>query len=146
MSTHEVLTKIELAWNAWIQVIADVDPDVGSTEEITGGYSLKDLFAHIAMWDREAVKEARARVSGAEGRAIDFNALNAQGFAANADSKFETLHAEMMDAHQTMVEELSHCGSLEESWVENDTWMHYADHTNEVREWQQRSRESESNA
>lgn len=147
-SLDDLLEQIEANWGE----LAAAARGLGETDMMRpaalGDWSIKDLFAHIAAWEEEAVRRINEIVQG-NGAALswpsraeedEFNAAAVErSRALTSDQvirRLEECHQDLMDMLATFGEELA-VADLEvkaAEWVPGWTYMHYQHHTPEI--WQ----------
>ena len=115
---------------------------------VMGEWTVKDVLAHVAWWERHLLRTLRAGhdeldemvTEGTDSRQVTDRA-NAEVFATNRDRSLDDVLAEFRAAHAEMLAALA-------SWPEDelardevyeaigwDTFRHYPDHTATIQAW-----------
>lgn len=130
-----ILSKIDERWNELQAAMSGIDPAQASQPGVTGDWSLKDLFGHIAFWDDQATIEAKRRAAGEPPREVDWQALNDEDAAANRALGYDELFQRMQDNHNRLIAVISELPEVDPDAVKDDTWEHYDEHIAEIRAW-----------
>jgi hypothetical protein len=112
-------------------------PESLMTEEgVSGHWSVKDILAHVAAWDRETTRVVLQIVRGDEpewpAHTQRFNDLNYE-----ADRTLTVLEARnrALSAHKALVEMLDGKSEVRAAWVRGATFAHYPEHTEDILRW-----------
>jgi hypothetical protein len=104
-----------------------------------GGWSVKDLIAHIAFWMTEAAnKLEQIRMGTYRSEDIDTDAMNLLCFETNKDVPLPLIRAECFAAHTRMLQELDALPEISpdaEEWFAESAYVHCADHQPRLDEW-----------
>jgi hypothetical protein len=128
---HELVTLIES-----LTLAQALEPD-----SFLGGWSVKDLLAHIACWFAEAgMVLEQIRGGTFHGRDMDVEGMNAACVEANRDQPMYIVRAEAHAARTRMLGELDSLQELTpdaEAWIRKAGPEHYAEHLPHLRDWVQ---------
>jgi hypothetical protein len=138
-------------------LLAAIGPARMTQPEVAGGWSIKDIVAHLTAWRRRSVARFQAARTGEpaapppwppELQDEDFDAINAWIYAANRDRPLEAVLADSRDTFQQLVDAIS---ALEEAqlrdqsrfaWLEGSQFRgstffgHFHDeHESDMRAW-----------
>lgn len=138
MGNSDVRSRIDQAWDGWIEAIGQVPEERLTESGVTGQWSVKDLMAHIAVWDDHDAEQLKAFGRGEQPDHVDWQAVNDKTSAERAGWSLDKAREEMYAAHQRLLDSFDQnvdkiSISLEEQ--KSDLWEHYEEHAAEVREW-----------
>ena len=151
MDREQLLKRIETAWSAFTDSFADL-PDARLTEPgVTGDWSVKDLLAHVSIWEDEAIKHLPHIIAG--GRPPRYSvtyggidAFNAQMIARRSALSLAEVRQQLDDTHQRLldvVQQLPEDQITRETRARRrlrlDTYSHYPIHTNAILAWRERT-------
>ncbi|MBI3951752.1 MAG: DinB family protein [Acidobacteria bacterium] len=116
-----------------------------------GQWSIKDVLAHIAAWEEEAVRRLKLIARGRGERIVFYddmrqaNEFNARAVAAARNTSPSPLLRRMARVRQSLIEQLLALppGSLQETshrypvtaWLPEFCWTHERDHLRRIRAW-----------
>lgn len=155
MNRSDFLDKVNTARLEWDTVIARVPVDRLTEPGLAGGWSVKDLIAHVAWSEREMIGVIRERaLVGSPLWELSQDERNAAVFAENRDRPLADVLAEertLWDELRPGLESLtdddlndpSHFRDLTEAipgvppWqiFAGSTFAHYDDHARDIRAW-----------
>lgn len=135
--------RIDKQWRAFNDTIAGVSDAAMLETGVVEGWSVKDVIAHVATWDGEALKALplimQAKRPPHYGGVDNFNARQ---YDANARLSLSQARDALAATHQRL---LAFLDSVPESWfaietrfrhrLRLDTWGHYPEHTQAVLNW-----------
>jgi hypothetical protein len=144
---RELLLVERAGWAELWELLESVGPDRADEPGYQERWSVKDLMAHIACWQAEAVQVLEQIRNGTfEPRDYDVDAWNERFFEANRDLPFRVVEVDLHAARTRMLQELMALPELTpdaEEWFAESGADHYAEHLPRLREWlQQGSGES----
>jgi uncharacterized protein (TIGR03083 family) len=149
-STIAASTALDVVAASWQSLLATLDgiPEDRMTEPgPVGDWSVKDIFGHIAFWDRMAIEAVRRRAAGQADRQLDWETLNETEAAARRDRPLDALRDEMLRTHERLLDTvrslLDQDPTKEATIIDSlraDTYEHYDEHAAEIRAWRERSR------
>jgi hypothetical protein len=152
MSKAELLDLVETEHAAWEAVLSELDESDMTVQGVVGVWSVKDILAHIAWFEREMVGMLRAhalvgsdlwQLSADQRNAVIFEEVRhrpLERVLAEAEEVFQQLQ----DALQTLTEEdLVNPGRFPgmpvewQPWkvIAGNTYEHYRHHGQDVRAW-----------
>ena len=113
------------SWGALQEAIAGLTDEQLLTPGVTGHWSVRDLMAHVATWEEEALHALPIIVDGgrlpkyaSQGGIDAFNARNQEG---KHDSSLEVLRQEIAELLHSYV--IGHSVSVVEGYDENGSWL-----------------------
>lgn len=150
MDRAQLLKRVETAWSAFKDSFADL-PDARLTEPgVTGDWSVKDILAHISIWEEEAIKHLPHIIAGGTPPRYSvtyggIDAFNAQMVAqrrslslAEVRRQLEDTHQRLLDVVQQLPEEQITRETRARRRLRLDTYSHYPIHTKAILEWRER--------
>ena len=137
--------RLRASWEGWLAAIAGIPTERLEEAGVCGAWAVKDLFGHVAFWDRYAIERGRTVLAGAPFAEIDWPAMNEREAEAAAGRSPTELRREMEAAHAEMLAFIAAAPQTSELLVPMlgrmavDTEEHYGDHAAEVRAWRERA-------
>jgi hypothetical protein len=112
-------------------------------EGVVEGWSAKDVIAHVATWDGEAMKALPLIMQGRRPpRYGGVDNFNARQYESNARLSLPEARELLIVTHQRLLDLLA---TVPESWFATetrfrhrlrlDTWSHYPEHTEAILKW-----------
>ncbi len=143
---ERLLKRLDAAWQAFNDSYAGL-PDSRLTEpDVTGDWSIKDLLAHVTIWELEAMKYVPLIIEG--GRPPRYathggiDAFNARTMAQKQNLSLPTIRKQLDETHNRLIDfikSLPEDQLTQESRVRRrlrlDTYGHYREHTEAIRQW-----------
>ena len=130
-----LLPRIADEWQAWMTVLGRSPAHRLVEPGACGQWSVKDLMAHVAVWDAQVVDDIDGYVARQPALRIDADDVNRREAERRAGWSAEEARAEMVTAHERMVARLSAVDQIDLAMIEVDTWAHYAEHRIEIDRW-----------
>ena len=150
MDRDQLQKRIETAWSAFKDSFTDL-PDSRLTEPgVTGDWSVKDILAHVTIWEEEAIKHLPHIIAGGTPPRYSvtyggIDAFNAQMVAqrsplplAEVRRQLDDTHQRLIEVVQTMPEEQITRETRARRRLRLDTYSHYPIHTKALLEWRDR--------
>jgi hypothetical protein len=137
MTVQEVLERIDRSWTELNEAMAGIAPEDAQRPGISGDWSLKDVYGHIALWDNQAIIEAKRRATGLDPRQIAWQALNDEHFTANRDTSYDDQVRAFHQTHAELIETLATLPSVDSDSLPGDTWEHYDEHRTDILAWRE---------
>ncbi len=149
MNKTELLQALQRDWDALQAVVASVDETAMLATELDDGLSVKDVLAHIAVWEARCASWLESVAHGVTPDRPDVknvDASNARDYAAAKDATLASVLEQSRDAHAAMVHAV---GALSEADLADEvrfgwpTWKmassnsdeHYREHIEQIRAW-----------
>jgi uncharacterized protein (TIGR03083 family) len=153
MTKERILAKLRAEHDALLEVLAQVPPNQMTEPHFEGGWSVKDLLAHITLWERRTLGRIQATLREEPLPPFfpgDADRVNAQAYAANRDRPLAEIEA---DFHRTFQELLDQVEGLRQEdlddprrfpwtrrvpvkrYLNGDGYGHYAEHARQIRAW-----------
>lgn len=154
MNREELLERIRGGRGELEAVLATIDDDGMADAGLPGGWSVKDLLAHIGWWERRIVNAyetlRRSEVPDSVSDAESLDELNAHVFDTHRDWPLAQVRQEEAEAYRALLEvaEKAPEGDLFDqdrfAWTEgraffelvcDNSWGHYEEHVPDVKAW-----------
>jgi hypothetical protein len=149
MNQQQLLQRIEGAWAALQESYAGLPEERMKEPGVTGDWSVKDILAHVTIWEEEALKHLPLIVEGGTpprysytyGGIDAFNALMVGRSQRTSLGEVLRKHDEGHHRLIAYVEQVPEVQYKSETRFRRrlrlDTYSHYPIHTKAIREWRQ---------
>ncbi|HET7055360.1 MAG TPA: hypothetical protein VFI12_02795 [Thermomicrobiales bacterium] len=141
-----ILDRIDATWRDWMLALEAVDPARREESGVCGYWSVKDIMAHIALWENEIEEHLQRWALGLPKADVDVDAMNAAVVAENKDRPYPLVRIDMHRAHHAAITAIRGITSELDDDVRDriacETWDHFPEHTEQIRQWT--SKESNS--
>jgi hypothetical protein len=148
MDRRQLFDRIDRRWQEFNDSYAGLSNDDMLIPGVTEEWSVKDVIAHVATWDGEALKALPIIMAGKRppryGGVDNFNAARSE---ANSGLSLKEARSQLQETHASLLDFLS---DLPESWYATetrfrhrlrlDTWGHYPEHMAAIQAWRQARR------
>lgn len=135
----ETLDRIEATWRDWVLALEAVDPARRAEPGVCGWWSVKDLMAHIALWESVVPEHIQRWRLGLPEADHDVDLMNAEIVAENHNRSHALVRVDMHRAHQIALAAIREIDrDLDDdvrARIACETWDHYPEHTAQVRDW-----------
>jgi hypothetical protein len=150
MDRSQLLKKIDRAWEAFTASYAGLSDEELMQPGVTGNWSVKDIIAHVACWEEEALTnlpiilagEKPPKYSSKYGGIDAFNAQMAE--QARNLSLSEVLH-QQEETHRRLIEFIQRAPEDQITTetrfrrrLRLDSYRHYPEHTEAIQKWRER--------
>ena len=156
MKKHELLTALKTEREKLLATIEGLPDQVLINEGVLGEWTIKDLLAHLTVWEAELVtliaftRQGKRPKISITGRDVD--ELNAKWYAEN---KSRPLDRVLADFHGVRKQTIRQVETLNEAdltdsqkypwlnniplwkWIAEDSFAHDAEHAVHIREWRE---------
>lgn len=140
----EIVVRIEEMWEEWIAALEQVDRTRRTEPGVCGHWSVKDLIAHIALWESEIPEHIQRWELGLPIADLDIDALNAAIVAEQHARSYALVRMDMHRAHQMAMTAIRAVDREPDddlrSRISCETWDHYPEHTEQILAWIGQSR------
>lgn len=149
MSRSRLLKTVDARWQALIASYAGL-PEAASTEPgVTGAWSVKDIIAHVSVWEEEALAHLPVVLAGRRPPRYSvthggIDAFNAQMTARNRALSFADVIRRRDDTHRRLIAFVEGVPEAEcegdtrfRRRLRLDTYGHYAIHARAIRRWRE---------
>ena len=146
MNRQQLLQRLETAWSAFNESYAGL-PDARLTEPgVTGDWSVKDVLTHVTTWEEETLKYLPVIASGdrtpryaSQGGIDAFNARVTEKkrslSLAEVRRQLDETHRRLLAFLEETPNELFVTETRFRRRLRYDTWGHYSEHAEAIREW-----------
>jgi uncharacterized protein (TIGR03083 family) len=116
-SKTELLERIRLEWKALSELVVSIESEQMTRRE-PGEWSVKDILAHLAFWERSLIAQQVLGMSAAEAYCLDEDVLqradedeiNAILFERSRDRDLLEVLSDWVETHRWLVSELAKLG------------------------------------
>jgi uncharacterized protein (TIGR03083 family) len=149
MDVHQLLARLDKAWADLRDAYSGLDDASMLTPGVIEGWSVKDVLAHVTTWEEEALKYLPLIIAG--GRPPRYatyggiDAFNAETSARKQSWSLPEVLRQLEETHERLVVLVA---ALPPEQIERetrarrrlrlDTYSHYPEHANAIREWRRR--------
>jgi len=146
MSKEQTLTRIEQEWKAFLDSFAGLADNILMESGAVGHWSIRDVLAHIATWEEEALKVLPLILEGKPiPRYIRYGGIDA--FNAHEQERkrhllLELVIEELATTHKRLLQFLTEVPDsmfLSKNRFAKrlrlDTYNHYREHAHHIGEW-----------
>jgi hypothetical protein len=147
MNQQQVLNKLDRAWTALQESVEGLTPEQLLEPGVIEAWSVKDILAHITVWEEEALKHMPEILQGVRpplysvvyGGLNEFNALMTEKKRELSISdvlhQLEETHNRLRKYVRSAPEELFVKETRFRRRLRLDTYSHYPLHTKAILEW-----------
>ena len=146
MSKEQVLTRIEQEWKVFLDSFAGLTDNILMESGAVGYWSIRDVLAHIATWEEEALKVLPLILEGKPTprytRYGGIDAFNAQEQGRKQHLPLELVKDELVATHQRLLKFLTEIPdsmfSSKSRFAKRlrlDTYNHYREHAHQINKW-----------
>ena len=158
MSRADLLTRLDTRWQELLASCAGLSEAELVEPGVTGTWSVKDIIAHVAVWEEEALAHLPVVLAGKRPPRYSvthggINAFNAQTTQRHRSLALADVIRLRDDTHRRLVGFVqrvpeSECGSDTRfrRRLRLDTYGHYAVHTRAIRAWRERRSQERARA
>jgi hypothetical protein len=149
VSRSELLKRLDARWQELLGSYAGLSEAELVEREVTGTWSVKDIIAHVAVWEAEALAHLPVVLAGQRPPRYSvthggINAFNAQATGRNRALSLPDVMQLRDETHRRLVEFVqrvpdSECGgdTRFRRRLRLDTYRHYAIHARAIRTWRE---------
>jgi hypothetical protein len=146
------LEKVDLRWQDLVASYADLSAAEMQEPGVTATWSVKDIIAHVTVWEEEALAHLPAILAGLRPPRYSvthggINAFNALMTQRNRGLALAEVLRRRDDTHRRLIAFIervpeSECGgdTRFRRRLRLDTYGHYAVHANAIRRWRESRR------
>lgn len=149
MNRAQLLKRVDTRWRALVASCADLSATDMTERGVTGTWSVKDIVAHVTVWEEEALTHLPAILAGRKPPRYSvthggINAFNAQMTQRNRDLPLAEVLRRRDDTHRRLVEFIHGVPDAAlggdtrfRRRLRLDTYGHYAIHTKAIWKWRE---------
>jgi hypothetical protein len=160
ISKAKVVRDLDSAWGDLMRTVEAIPAEDCEKPGVVGDWSLKDVLGHIAFWSGQAATTMRCAAAGRledveRGTGSNWvDEWNEREYRARKDHALSEVRAEFLRNHKEAADALE--AAPEEvletkfgqyrviTYFEGDTFDHYREHNEQIKEWQQQLDTSEA--
>lgn len=147
MSKQSEMEKIEQGWSLLKSSFDGLTDEQMVEPGVTGGWSVKDILAHVTGWELETLKSLPQILGDAQETDSTDADLTTDEFNARMTERYRHLSVpqvlqQLKETHQKMCEYLDQApeeqfeeGTPFQDKMKSDTYDHYAEHARAILEW-----------
>ncbi len=145
MNKAELLASIHSGRAQFESVLAQFDDDQSLAPRLPGGWSIKDLIAHIGFWEQHTARRFSALLRGAKppDEALTLDELNARVYTQNQHMLLAEVRLAERAAYEQLLLLVKNAmnddlfnpqrfawteGKPFAEWIKNNTYGHYEEH------------------
>ena len=133
---ERVLRDMDKAWRALMDSVRGIPESLMSEPGVSGQWSVKDILAHIAAWDRETTRVVMQILRGDEPQwPIHDQKFNDVNYDADKNLPVTEARNRALSAHKALVEMLDGKSEIRAAWLRGATYDHYPEHTEDILRW-----------
>lgn len=141
----EMLQRVRTTRDAFEETLAAVPPERMTEPGVNGDWSVKDLLAHIAWWDRHILQRLNTGQEPLYAPGDDPGGVTAATNAAiytehrdrpldDVRAEFDAVHRDLLAALEALPPEVAADEEMYDT-IGSDTFSHYLQHTEMLRAW-----------
>lgn len=147
MKREQLLERLDAAWLDFEQSYAGLSDKTMMIPGVTGQWSIRDIIAHVAWWEEEAIKSLPVIRSGARwprysttyGGVDAFNAMMPEKrqhlSMTEVKRQHDEVHARLMTYIREAPDELIRTETRFRRRIRLDAYAHYPIHAAAIRAW-----------
>ena len=155
MKHRDLLGRLERAWEALLESYRGLSDAALLEPGVTGGWSVRDIIAHVTWWEEEALRHVPVILAGGTPPRYattygGIDAFNARMTAQRRDRSLGEVLRQRDEVHRRL---LAFIASVPEDRLSGktrarrrlrlDTYGHYPKHTLAIRRWREGRRPAE---
>ena len=134
--------RVEASWAELMAAIEGIADKRMGEPGLAGGWSVKDVLAHIAYWESGAIGDVERALNGEpepSDDGMDVDAVNHRVFLERVDWTVEQTLSELHGTHERFMAALRQHPNIDPDLIEGDTFEHFDEHTADIRAWRGRA-------
>ena len=150
MERSQILKRIDRAWEALKSAYDGLSETELLEPYVTGSWSVRDIIAHVTLWEEETLKHLPLILSGAKPPKYSItyggiDAFNARMTEQKKNLSLSEVLRQRDETHQRLIDYLQ---SVPEDQIDRetrfrrrlrlDTYGHYPKHAEAIRKWRER--------
>jgi DinB superfamily len=149
MDKPQLLTRLDARWQDLVASYADLSASEMNEPGVTGTWSVKDIIAHVSVWEEEALTHLPDILAGRKPPRYSvthggINAFNAQMTQRDRGLPLAEVLRRRDDMHRRLLRFIQHVPAPEfgsdtrfRRRLRLDTYGHYAVHTRAILKWRE---------
>ncbi len=149
MDRSQLLKRLEKAWEAFKESYAGLSDSELVEPGVLGGWSVRDIIAHVTWWEEEALTHLPLILDGRKPPRYSvtyggIDAFNAQMTERKRHLSLSEVLRQRDDTHRRLIHFIQ--GAPEDQFIREtrfrhrlrlDTYSHYPKHTEAIRKWRE---------
>jgi uncharacterized protein (TIGR03083 family) len=146
--TARLLKQLDAAWSAFRDSYAGLSDEQLQEPGVVGDWSVKDLLAHVTIWEQEALRYLPLIMEGGTPPRYKtyggIDAFNARMIEERRMLSLSEVRTQLEETHEQLVDfvanvPMEHLSSATRARkrLRLDTYSHYPEHTKAIQEWRQ---------
>ena len=143
MDRRQLMARIDARWQEFVRSYEGLSEEDMALPGVVGDWSVKDLIAHVTIWEEETLKLLPMIAKGLRTPLYgDVDRFNAEGVARKRSLSHDRVSRESTETHQSLI---SYLEGVPESLFATDTrfrrrlrldtYGHYPEHTRSIQVW-----------
>ncbi|MBI3241946.1 MAG: ClbS/DfsB family four-helix bundle protein [Chloroflexi bacterium] len=157
MNKTELLNALKVEREKLLQAIASLTDEELATAPVMGEWTIKDLLAHLTVWESELVTllafaRQGKRPANVQGLSGDIETLNAKWYAEYKNRPLDRVLADFHGVHKQIIRQVEMFTDQDLAEAKKFPWLkgeplwkivadysfaHEAEHTVHIREWRE---------
>jgi len=146
----QLLARLEKAWQDFEESFANLSDSEMMKPGVTGGWSVRDILAHVTTWEQEALKHLPTILKGSKPPRYSVTHGGINGFNRimtehKRDLTLTEVRRELDDIHCRLIRFIERVPENEfrtetpfRHRLRLDTYGHYPKHANAIEKWRER--------
>ena len=149
MNRSQLLKRLEKAWEAFKESYAGLSDSELMEPGVTGGWSVRDIIAHVTWWEEEALTHLPLILDGRKPPRYSvtyggIDAFNAQMTERKRRLSLSEVLRQQDDTHRRLIDFIQ--SAPEDQLIREtrfrhrlrlDTYSHYPEHAEAIRKWRE---------
>jgi hypothetical protein len=143
VNREQLIGRIEGSWGSFKDACAGLSDAASTQQGVVDDWSVKDLMAHVATWEEEALKalpvimqdKRPPRYGGVDNFNARQNEANSRLSLTEARDALQGSHRRLLDFIATVPEAWFESETRFRHRLRLDTWGHYPEHTEAILAW-----------
>lgn len=149
MDRSQLLKRLEKAWEAFKESYAGLSDSELMEPGVLGGWSVRDIIAHVTWWEEEALTHLPLILDGGKPPRYSvtyggIDVFNAQMTERKSDLPLSEVLRQRDDTHRRLIDFIQ--SAPEDQFIREtrlrhrlrlDTYSHYPEHAEAIRKWRE---------
>lgn len=133
---ERVMRDLDKAWRAFIDSTKGIPESLMSEPGVSGDWSVKDILAHLAAWDRMTVRVVMEILrDDPPSWPVQLQRFDDLNYEADKGLSVTEARNRALSAHKALVEMLDGKAEVRADWIRTATYAHYPEHAEEILAW-----------
>lgn len=130
------LRDLNTSWRGFIDSTKGIPEALMTEPGVSGEWSIKDILAHVAAWDRMTTHVTLQIMRGDEPEwPVHEQKFDDLQYEADKGLSLTEARNRALSAHKALVEMLDGKGEVRREWIRATTIDHYPEHTEQIARW-----------